>query len=391
LKVVFAISYILVVGFLIIQRSWLFCKTVIARCWPTLDLVDLALISSILTIAMFAYHNVVKTDYRYLLPAVWCFPFLIGHLFASCRGYWKTLVGLLVIGLSIFNIITSISVIKKWKEPGLIQEYSDTPPLDSLMKVLESKNITRCYASFWLAYRITFESDERIVCSLPFNERYLYWPIPYKKEVDDAHDAVYVLTVTHGAMLNALVFQTHLHEQGMGATIDQVGSFYIYYDFIHPPSRGEHLLNSNAYSLRESLHAGKFHPPGEGDTDSTRISSEKQGESQWLEVNFAAPHIVSNITLYNLPIPSNIERTARIFVLENTGKNDSWRVLSDKENLSFERLKFRNNHPVYDVFSEQIRFNPIQAKALVVELQQPYQRPPHLGFPTLEIYVKDPE
>ncbi len=389
-QIVFIAGYALMVGFLIIQRAWLFCKTVMARTWPTLNLVDLALISSILILASFAYHNVVFTDYRYVLPAVWCFPFLIGHLYGSFRGRWSTLIGIAVIVLTIFNIKTSVSVIKKWKRPGLIQEYSDTPPLDSLMKMLEAKNITRCYATFWLAYRITFESDERIICALPYNERYFYWPIPYKKEVDDAPDAAYILTTSSRAFLNESVFQTHLQGQGISAKIDEVGPFSVYSDFVYPASRGERILNSDAYSLRESIHSGRFHPPGLEDTDSSRISPEDQGERQWLEVNFATPHILSNITVCNLPTPSNIEKT-RIFILENTGENATWHVLSNESNMSVERLKFRHNHPVYDAFSEQIRFNPVHASALMVELHQSYATTAHLGFPNLEIYVKDPE
>ncbi len=390
-QIVFAAGYILVAGFLFMQRSWLFCKTVMARSWPTLNLVDLALISSILTIGLFANHAVVVTDCRYLLPAVWCFPFLIGHLYSSCRGRWKTLIGIVVIALTVFNIKTSVSVIKKWKKPGLIQQYSDTPPLDGLIKMLEAKNITRCYATFWLAYRITFESDERIICALPYNERYPYWPIPYKKEVDDAPDAAYVLTVGYLSFLNALVFETHLQEQGISAIIDQVGPFSVYYNFSHPASQGERVLSSDAYSLKESMQKGSFHSSGVRDAGSSPISSENQGESQWLEVDFATPQVLSNITLFNLPVPSNIEKTVRIFIRENTGENDTWRVLSDEANLSFSRLKFRQNHPVYDVFSEELRFNPVHASALMIELQQPHTITAHLGFPKLQISVKDVE
>ncbi|MBU1568586.1 MAG: hypothetical protein KJ630_23535 [Proteobacteria bacterium] len=358
-----------------------------ARTWPTLDLVDLALISSILTIGLFANHAVVITDCRYLLPAVWCFPFLIGHLYRSCRGRWSTLIGIIVIVLTIFNIKTSVSVIKKWKKPELIQQYSDTPPLDSLIKMLEAKNITRCYATFWLAYRITFESDERIICALPYNERYFYWPIPYKKEVDDAPDAAYVLTTGHFSFLNALVFQTHLQDQGISATIDEVGPFLVYSNFSHPASHGERVLSSDAYVLRESSHSGRSHFPGERDADSSLIFPENQGESQWLEVNFPAPYILSSITLFNLPKPLNIKKDVRIYIRQKTGENVTWRVLADEANLSFERLKFRNKHPVYDLFSEQIRFNPVRASGLIVELKQPYTT--HVGFPKLEISVKD--
>jgi len=403
-QLVFAAGYVLMVGFLCLQRSRVFCKAVLARTWPRLDLVDLALISSILTIGLFVKHFVAHIDFRYLLPAVWCFPFLIGHLYGSCRGRWNTLISIVVIGLTIFNIKASVSVIKRWNKPGLIQQYSGTPPLDSLIKVLEAKNITRCYASFWLAYRITFETDERIICALPYNQRYFYWPIPYKKEVDDASDAAYVLTtgnsftIGNSSVLTSL-FQTHLQNQDISATIDKVEPFLIYTHFSHPASLGESVLNPDAYVLRESSHSGRFHPSGERVADVSLNFPENHGDSQWLEVKFSTPHIVSSITLVNSPIPFDIKNLVnsrdpldikndvRIYIRQKTGESDTWRDLADATTLSFEPLKFRNNHPVYDLFSEQIRFNPVVASGLAVELKKPYTT--LLGVPKLEIFVKD--
>ena len=160
LRPVFVIFYIPLLVFLVGHRLHKFFLAVAAHRWPTMYLVDISLISSILMFALFAYHRTGSAAYRYLLPAVWCFPFLIGHAFVQCRGRWKAVIGWAVIVLALFNFATSAEMIKKWRKPDRIIQYADTPPIEHLLQELKSRNITHCYASFWLAYRISFESDE---------------------------------------------------------------------------------------------------------------------------------------------------------------------------------------------------------------------------------------
>src|SRR5262249_46097913 len=50
------------------------------------------------------------------------------------------------------------------------------------------------YASYGPAYRLTFDSGERIIASQPWNERFLHYPLPYLDEVGFAKDVAWVLT-----------------------------------------------------------------------------------------------------------------------------------------------------------------------------------------------------
>jgi 4-amino-4-deoxy-L-arabinose transferase-like glycosyltransferase len=60
--------------------------------------------------------------------------------------------------------------------------------------MLEAHGVRHAFASYGPAYRLTFESGERIVASQPWNERFLHYPLPYLDEVRFAKDVAWVLT-----------------------------------------------------------------------------------------------------------------------------------------------------------------------------------------------------
>jgi hypothetical protein len=376
LRMVFAICYIVLLGFLVRRRLGEFYQAAKNRSWPQLNLVDLALIASFLIFGWFALHKTGNNAYRYLLPAVWCFPFLIGHAFVECRGRWKTLIGSAVIVLSLFNITTAATMIKEWRKPDQIMKYSDTPQLDTLLKELELKNITHCYASFWLAYRITFESNEKIICSLPFNERFINWPLPsYKQQVDDAPEAVYILTQTFQSRLPILSFQEHLKEEEIEyqtfKVYNNIGSFVVYHDFSDPLSQQDRTLHSSEYSIKTSSNSGALNRL---DTASLAESSERDNkeEGQWLEVDFTTPQVITGITLSHSPANPIITEKIQILVQQNKNESKEWKILGNKEHFKFDRLPFYHNHPSYNnAMLERIRFIPTQVSAVRFESKGP--------------------
>ena len=271
--------------------------------------------------------------------------------------------------------------------PGLIEEYSDTPRIGSLLKSLDEKNITHCYASFWLVYRITFESDENIVCAPPYNERFLHWAVPYKKEVDDAPDAVYILTQTFGARLDALGFERHLKSHGVGGAKSKMEPFLIYSGFDYPLSSGESVLPPGQYRLRASSGGDEIEALSDEDLSTTWIAPIKQKKGQWLEVDFSTPQVISSITLFHLPGTLNSAKKFKILGYEDVSGEDEWRILENDKKSSFERFRFVNSHPVYGGLPQQIRFDAARVSAIRVEIVKP-DRHSEWGFAELEIGVK---
>ena len=185
LRTLFALFYLILFVSLTAQRLWRFLIQLSKRQWPRLEIVDLALVGSLLSLWVFASHNTAASSYRYVLPAVWCFPFLIGHAYRSWPGRFCSSIGCIAIVLALFNIGVTLQMMIKWSNADQLERYALSPRIDPLLEMLHEKEITHCYASFWLAYRITYETDEQIICSLPYNQRFPLWPIPYKAEVDN--------------------------------------------------------------------------------------------------------------------------------------------------------------------------------------------------------------
>jgi hypothetical protein len=68
------------------------------------------------------------------------------------------------------------------------------PDLAPVRRELETHAIRRGYASYGPAYRLTFESQERLIVSQPWNERFRHYPLPYLDEVRFAKHVAWILT-----------------------------------------------------------------------------------------------------------------------------------------------------------------------------------------------------
>lgn len=373
-QLIFAAGYLVLLTYVVAERVRTFYRSIAARLWPELELIDLAVIATLLTFGVFATHRTMASDYRYLLPSVMFFPFLVAHVFGKSKDRWKTIITGTVIILAIFNGAASLEMIKYWSRPALVEKYSDTPAIGGLLNELRSRGITHCYASFWLAYRITFESDEKILCAPVFNERFLFWPVPYKSEVDNKSDAVYILTQTHWARLPALVFQTDLEKAGISYKLTKLTSagdisFHIYSDFDYPPANSEQILGPETYTLATNgSNENDLASLRDGDLGTGWDSPIIKGRTQWLEAIFSEPQHVSSITLYHPRDKTEFPKAIRILGKEKREGKDEWREISKSTALAYSRIGFRNRHPVYGLLPQRIQFQPTTVTALRIEV-----------------------
>ena len=371
LRSIFAVFYASLLLSLIIQRIKVFFSTVVNRQWPRLELVDLALIASLLSLWVFASHHTSPSSYRYMLPAVWCFPFLIGHAFQSFSGRYRMSVGVAAVCLALFNIGVSINVMKEWSDSEQLELYSHTPSIETLLDTLRERDISHCYASFWFAYRITFETDEEIICSLPYNQRFRFWPIPYKQQVEDQTDTVYILTNRFRPRLPAKIFEKHLKSHQITAEKITVDPFFIYHDFKLPaysPDQ-EHILGLENYTLQTS---GGNTPTlitlGDRDLSTAWVSSDTQVKGQWVTLTFDRLQSVNGVTLFHLPDQTKKPKSFRIDGYITVDGVGAWSPLTSPVNAKSEKIRFANNHPVYSGISQQIRFDPVAVEALRIEI-----------------------
>jgi hypothetical protein len=123
-------------------------------------------------------------------------PVLVLLVAQVATSYWRA-VAVLAVGLA-FSIAT-LERMHTYFETVPAQPPVAPRDLRPLVSVLDDLGIDRVYADFWLAYRLTFETDERIIASqnkftqvrftggqaVPARHPFIRWP-PYERQVEPA-------------------------------------------------------------------------------------------------------------------------------------------------------------------------------------------------------------
>jgi hypothetical protein len=108
---------------------------------------------------------------------------------ASPRRAWivaLTLAALHLAGAA--RLLADLRSADRTKAPFLLVDLA--PVRSELLRL----GVRHAYASYGPAWRLTYESGERIVASQPWNERFLHHPLPLLDEVRFAKDVAWVLT-----------------------------------------------------------------------------------------------------------------------------------------------------------------------------------------------------
>jgi 4-amino-4-deoxy-L-arabinose transferase-like glycosyltransferase len=107
---------------------------------------------------------------------------------AGARRAW-----VLVLALAALHLAAAAPLLRAWRGADRAAAPFLLPDLARVRGVLEARGIRRAYASYGPAYRLTFETGERVIASQPWNERFLHFPLPYLDEVRFARDVAWIL------------------------------------------------------------------------------------------------------------------------------------------------------------------------------------------------------
>ena len=142
---------------------------------------------------------------------------------------------ILVLSLAALHLIGASALLLVWRQSDRAKPPFVLPDLAAVRQLLESHGIRRAYASYGPAYRLTFESGEKIVASQPWNERFLHHPLPYLDEVRFAKNVAWVLTPTVPTDLpSPRGFEDALGAIGGAFKREDAGAAVVYYGFTPP-------------------------------------------------------------------------------------------------------------------------------------------------------------
>src|SRR5262249_35083036 len=147
-----------------------------------------AALASLFVVASFS-ARLLATEPRYLFSYYVLAVPLLGLGFATVgSARWR--IAALSLGIALLGVHAASTVLARVSYRNVDLEV--TGPLDNLIRYLEKSGLTRVYASYWTAYRLSFESRERVVATpIPGDEFVRYEPA--LKEVNSSKNAALVL------------------------------------------------------------------------------------------------------------------------------------------------------------------------------------------------------
>jgi len=187
---ILAILLICIAIFSRFKKIWHVCILSLKNTDGTVILVMFAVIT------IFTFCRTGRSNWwavRYILPLMSVLPILIAYGLWWIKKYTKAgfyaITVILVLAYGWGNVL----LVKEWNDPKVISEKLDFPDTKVLIKFLNENNIKHAYATFWLAYRLTYETKEEIIVSQTYNERFVSVELPYLKRVQQAENVAYIL------------------------------------------------------------------------------------------------------------------------------------------------------------------------------------------------------
>jgi len=142
---------------------------------------------------------------------------------------------IVVLALCGLHLAGATRLLAAWRAADRAAAPFLLPDLGPARRVLEAHGLRRAYASYGPAYRLTYETGERIIVSQPWNERFLHYPLPYLDEVRFAASVAWILTPTIPTdMPGPRVFEDQLGAAGGGWRRTDAGAAAVYHAFVPP-------------------------------------------------------------------------------------------------------------------------------------------------------------
>jgi len=255
-----------------------------------------------------------------------------------------------VLGLATLHLGLGAQLLESWRRldragpPFLLQD------LRPARRVLDESGVRHAYASYGPAFRLTWESAERITASPPWNDRFRHWPLPLLDEVRFARNVAWVLTPDVPSALPAPEeFERTMRQLGGRWRRVEAGRAVVFHAFVPP-------FAADAETW-----------PGAGAAGDADLRTFVEGASSF-ELRLPQPRPLEAITLLAALEGPRLPRSADVQV---SADGVAFTTVASRRRRE-ERLDLRwlNGHPQavidHDVFAVPLGGRPVQALRIVL-------------------------
>jgi hypothetical protein len=273
---------------------------------------------------------------RFLTPAYLCILPLVIWVPLSGTTHDPEAVGkglrrawIVVLSLACLHLTTGTRLLESWRQADRGGPPFFLPDLGPARAFLEVRQIRHAYASYGPAYRLSYESGERLVVSQPWNERFRHHALPYLDEVRFAKNVAWLLTPGVPTDLpQPRALEDLLGQTGGTWKRSPAGAATVFHDFAPPFSPRVEPLAS----------AGEA---GDGDL-ATRLSASGEGAVTFV---LPSPRSLDGVTLM---APADGPPLLRSMNVEVSADGATFEIVARRRRREERRdLRWVNGHPQF--------------------------------------------
>ncbi len=263
-----------------------------------------------------------------------------------------------VLGLATLHLGLGAQLLESWRRLDRAEPPFLLVDLGPARRVLDENGVRHAYASYGPAFRLTWESGERITASPPWNDRFRHWPLPLLDEVRFARNVAWVLTPDVPSALPAPeALERTMRELGGRWRRTKAGRAVVFHAFVPP-------------------FAPDAAPwPGAGPAGDADLRTFVEGGPS-LELRLPEPRDLQAVTLL---APLEGPRLPRNADVQVSADGVAFATVAARRRRE-ERLDLRwlNGHPQavidHDVFAIPLGGRPVRAVRIVlVQSDEPYR------------------
>ena len=233
-----------------------------------------------------------------------------------------------VLALAVLNLLGATQLLQAWRTMDRAEAPFVLPDLGPVRRLLEQRGVRHAYAPYGPAFRLAWESGERISASPPWNDRFRHWPLPFLDEVRFAKNVAWVITpAERNALPTPDAFDAELRRIGGRWQRIDVPHAAVFLGFVPP------------FSARVEPWPGAG-PAGDGDL---RTALEPAKPSEVLELRLSAPRPLAGVTLTAALEGPRLPRSVDVAV---SADGRTWETVATRRRRE-ERadLRWLNGHP----------------------------------------------
>ena len=264
-----------------------------------------------------------------------------------------------VLALAALHLSLGTQLLETWRRLDRAEAPFLLPDLRPVRRVLEENGVRHAYASYGPAFRLTWESGERITASPPWNDRFRHWPLPLLDEVRFARNVAWVLTPAIPSALPAPDdFEATMRRLGGRWRREPAGSAVVFHAFVPP-------------------FAPQAEPwPGAGAAGDSDLRTYVEGAGAAFELRLPAPRPLEAVTLLAALDGPRLPRSADVQVSADGAVFET--VASRRRREERLDLRWVNGHPQavidHDVLAIPLGGRPVQALRVVpVESEEAFR------------------